>query len=170
MTPKAPMSVVIDDMKHTVFRAGGTPPLYGGPSMSEAVDDVCADIALFRFERGGRCIWEIALHAAYWRHEVAHALTGGDLERLGRGPENWPALPGTLDESTWKADRELLVASESAMIAAVGALDADRWADLPRGGGEWTLGQLAIGLIAHDAYHVGQVALLKKAARFSGKR
>ena len=164
------MSAVIEDLKRAVFRIGGTPPSYGGPSLSEAVDDVQADDALYRLRDEGRCIWEIVLHAAYWRHEVAHAVTGGGIALLARGPENWPALPKLTNESTWKADREVLAVSESALLAALDTLDVDRWTAVPNGGGDWTLGQLATGLIAHDAYHVGQVILLKKAARISSKR
>lgn len=164
------MSGVIDDMKRAVFRIGDTPPFYGGPSLSEAIADVNADAALFRLDEAGHCIWEIVLHAAYWRHEIACALTAGDLARMSRGPENWPALPDSANESSWKTDQQLLAASESALLAALDAFDVDRWTELPKGGGDWTLGQLAVGLIAHDAYHVGQVILLKKAARLSEKR
>lgn len=63
------MTAVIEDLKRTVFRVDGTAPLYGGPSMGEVVDDVNTATALFRRSDDGHCIWEIVLHAAYWRHE-----------------------------------------------------------------------------------------------------
>lgn len=163
----------------------------------------------------GHCIWEIVLHAAYWRREVAHALSGGVIARLveaggvggaggagsaggaggvgGRGPVNWPALPGdggipgVRDEAHWQADRQLLDEAEAALIAALDGFDVQRWSEPPPpeirpedevaaedAGGDgdeenWSLGQYAIGLIAHDAYHIGQAVMLKKAARLGLK-
>lgn len=164
------MSVVIEDMKRAVFSLESAPPLYGGPSLSEAVDDVSAATALFRLRSGGRCIWEILLHAAFWRREVAHALTAGAWARLvDRGPENWPDLPARADETTWQADRQLLREAETALIEALDGLDLNRWSELPVGSDDhhatWTRGQLALGLLAHDAYHIGQVMLLKQSVR-----
>lgn len=164
------MSGVLKDMQGAVFPVDGTTPSYGGPSLSEALEDVEAETALFRLHDGGRCIWEIALHAAYWRREVAHALTDGDLSRMQRGPENWPALPETADEAAWRADRDELEASEKAFLEALDRFDIERWQNKPKAGGDWTLGQLAIGLLAHDAYHVGQVVLLKKACQLAEQK
>lgn len=163
------MSAVIEDMKRSVFRVAGKAPSYGGPSLSEAVDDVHVETALFRLDDTGHCIWEITLHAAYWRREVAHALTNGDLSRMDRGPENWPAVPDTTNLAAWSADRDVLRASEEAFIQAMDLFDLERWTNTPTTGGDWTLGQLAIGLLSHDAYHIGQVVLLKKAWRLASK-
>lgn len=164
------MPEIIKDMKRAVFPSDSTPPLYGGPSLTEAIDDVNAETALFRLHDGGRCIWEITLHAAYWRREVAHALTDGDLSRMQRGPENWPALPKAANDAAWRADRDELEASEWAFHEALDRFDIKRWRSKPKTGGDWTLGQLAIGLLAHDAYHVGQIVLLKKVCQLAEQR
>jgi hypothetical protein len=160
-----PMPDVIEDVKRSVFRVGGVDPLYGGPSLSEVVADVDADAALFRLDKHGHSIWEIVLHAAFWRREVAHALARGQIERLTREPENWPSLPERSDEAAWRADRKLLDESERALLAALDGFPVSDWSAPPKDGGDWSLGQLAIGLVAHDAYHIGQVVLLKKAAQ-----
>lgn len=161
------MPDVIEDLKRTVFRVGDVDPLYGGPSLSEVVADIDADAALFRLNKHGHSIWEIVLHAAFWRREVAHALSKGKIDRMARGPEDWPSLPPRPDEDAWRADRELLDESERALRVALDGFAASDWSAPPKEGGDWSLGQLAIGLIAHDAYHLGQVVLLKKAARRS---
>ena len=158
------MSPVIEDLKRTVFRTGETTPTYGGPSLSDAIADVDAATARYRIHADGHSIWEISLHAAYWRHEVAHAVSCGVVPRLPRGPEDWPSVPNDPGDSAWADDRRLLGASEEALRAALDDFPHDEWERLPEGGGDWTLGQLAIGLIAHDAYHIGQVVMLKKAA------
>ncbi|MFA9476865.1 DinB family protein [Phycisphaerales bacterium AB-hyl4] len=159
------MPNVIEDLKRSVFRLGDVDPLYGGPTLAEVVADIDADAALFRLNKHGHSIWEIVLHAAFWRCEVAHALSHGKIDRLARAPENWPALPQRPNEDAWRADRKLLDESERALQVALDGFAVSDWSAAPEAGGDWSLGQLAIGLIAHDAYHIGQVALLKKAAQ-----
>lgn len=159
------MPDVIEDVKRSVFRVRDADPLYGGPSLSEVVADIDADGALFRTGKHGHSIWEIVLHAAFWRREVAHALSKGEIDRMARIPEDWPSLPQHRDEAAWRADRELLDESERALLVALDGFAVSDWSASPKEGGDWSLGQLAIGLIAHDAYHIGQVVLLKKAAQ-----
>jgi len=159
------MPDVIEDIKRSVFRVGDVDPFYGGPPLSDVIADINADVALFRMNKNGHSIWEIVLHAAFWRHEVAHALSKGQIDKLTRGPENWPSLPDRPNEAAWRADREMLDESERALLLALDGFAVPEWSARPKEGGDWSLGQLAIGLIAHDAYHIGQVALLKKAAQ-----
>jgi len=33
---------------------------------------------------------------------------------------------------------------------------------IPAGGKRWTFGELILGIAAHDAYHTGQIQLLKR--------
>ena len=163
------MPAVINDLKRTVFPIDSAAPLYGGPSLSNMIADVDVETAKFRPKHTSHSIWQIILHAAYWRREVAHVLSSGAINRFPRGPENWPSLPATLDAATWDADRQLLCDAEQAFLDALSAFNIDQWSDTPPTGGEWSLGQLALGLVAHDAYHIGQVALLKKLARGAAK-
>ena len=158
------MHPVIRDLKGAVFSLDGAPPTYGGPSLSGAVDGVSPSVARYRLDEAGRSIWEIVLHAAYWRWEVARAVSGATLPRFPRGPENWPSVPVRADEEAWRTDRALLEGSEEALVRALDDFTLEGWSRTPPGGGQWTVGQLMAGLMAHDAYHVGQVIVLKKAA------
>ncbi len=65
--------------------------------------------ALWRPGPKRHCIWELALHTAYWKYAVRRQLLGADRAGFPRSPSNWPAAPAKPDAEAWKADLALLV-------------------------------------------------------------
>ena len=82
------------------------------------------------------------------------------------GGKNWLKRPvaGNGDDKAWRADMELLEATHVRLREAVGALQVRA---LERGlGPKWLTPEVLIGGVAmHDAYHAGQIQLLKRLAR-----
>ena len=113
-------------------------------------------------------IWELVLHMTAWKNEVRRRLGGapagepqdGDWPEVGAPtPERWDAALASLDaahEALIAAVREL---PESALFAPT--LDP-RNRPLGSGVSHYTL---VHGLVQHDAYHAGQIAMLVKAVR-----
>ena len=48
------------------------------------------------------------------------------------------------------------------LIAAVEAVPDRRLGERPTGAKKWTYGELISGIAQHDAYHTGQIQLLKR--------
>jgi uncharacterized damage-inducible protein DinB len=48
------------------------------------------------------------------------------------------------------------------LISAAARVPLDALGRIPPEGRRWTYGQLLLGIAAHDAYHTGQVQLMKK--------
>ena len=147
------------------LHAGGA---WHGPSVMESLAGVDRDLAAARPIDGGHTIWEIALHIAAWRGEV-RARIGG--KRPGAPKQgDWQHVTDT-SAAAWQATLDALDASDDALVNAVRSLsdaDLDRplgTDDNPDGGS--TIGLTLHGSIQHDAYHAGQISLLKKA---SGRR
>ena len=99
-----------------------------------------------------KCVWEQLLHAAYWKHRVLRKLTGAG--RFPRAGSNWPALPAPADDAAWRADLSLLREIHRDLRAAVAALPASSLDPKT----VW----LVHGAAAHDAYHAGQIKLLRR--------
>lgn len=106
-------------------------------------------------------IWEVVVHAAYWKYAVTRRLTG---QRRGSFPlkgSNWFARGQPADDTQWRADVMLLERMHRDLRAAVAELSD---ADLPRrpNGSKITNEFIITGIAAHDLYHAGQIQLLKK--------
>lgn len=141
---------------------------HGGPTPVGAVRNVSADDAAWRPARGRHSIWELALHIAYWNYAVRRRIVGGSGERFPRSPANWPALPAVRSEAAWDADRELLRREHDRLVQAIRDVPRARLDTRPAGAKKWTYGELMTGIAQHDAYHTGQIQLLKRLRRGVG--
>jgi DinB superfamily len=140
-----------------------------GPNLRGALRGITAREAAWRPAPGRHNIWEIVLHAAYWKYTVRRMLTG---QKRGSFPErgsNWFHRPDSLTDRAWRADVALLVAEHRRLRAAVVALPA---AALPRRsrGSKYTTATLVYGVASHDLYHTGQIQLVKALLRKSHAR
>ena len=88
----------------------------------------------------------------------------------GNPPEDWPIQPQKFTDADWRAAQNALRDAHQDLIRAVDALKP---ADLvrmvgdqrdPAGGTGKTVGSHIRGLLQHHTYHLGQIALLKRAA------
>jgi len=131
-----------------------------GPSVGSVIDEVTAQQAAARPIKGGHSIWEIVLHIAAWERACRSRLQG-DREQLS-ATEDWPPLTGTGPEA-WEETRTLLKQGHDDLRAAVVLVDESRL-DGPIIEGMSTVYVTLHGIIQHDLYHAGQIAILKKAS------
>ena len=111
---------------------------------------------------GRHSIWALALHIAYWKYAVCRRLAGSERTRFPRSPANWPAVPAPADEAAWKADRALLEGEHRRLMRVIATFPPAKLNRRPPGGKKWTYAELIIGVLVHDAYHTGQIQLLKR--------
>lgn len=132
-----------------------------GPSLEKLFAGVTAKDAAERPIASAHTIWELVLHITAWSNIVRRRLTGGKVEPK-RG-ENWPR-PGKVTEKNWKSARAALFESHERLLEVVAGLtDEELLANAPRS--RRSVSNMLHGLTQHDAYHGGQIALLKKALR-----
>ena len=102
--------------------------------------------------------WQLVAHITYWRTRVVNRLTGSD----NPPPFQDFLLPEDLDEDNW---RQTLHDFESAYHLLRNAIHyfKEENLDKPSPKEGQTFYQLIMGCLQHDAYHLGQLMLLKKA-------
>jgi uncharacterized damage-inducible protein DinB len=139
-----------------------------GASLDEALAGVDAFAAAAHPIDGAHSIWEIVLHVTGWAREVAKRLRGGEPTPPVRG--DWPS-PEASTEEAWAAARRELRAVHEELLSALEAFPPERLhervggeRDAPLGTGVSYL-EMIDGILQHDAYHTGQISLLKKASR-----
>ncbi len=142
-----------------------------GPSVSAVLEGVTAAEAATRAIVGAHSIWELVLHVAAWRGEVARRLGGGLPGMPAEG--DWPEVPdpgwSAKSEAAWGAAKERLAAAEAVLQKAIATFPAARLGETVGGEANAALGTgtsyavMLHGVAQHDAYHAGQVMLLRKA-------
>lgn len=135
---------------------------HGGPTPIGALRAVTAEQAQWAPAPGRKSIWALALHVAYWKYAVRRRLEGGTGARFPRTPANWPDVPAAPDEKAWASDVALLKSEHEKLLAAVAAVPVSRYGDALPDGKRWTKGELIVGIAQHDAYHAGQIQMLKR--------
>ncbi len=133
-----------------------------GPSVLEALQDVTAELAYLHPVAGAHSIWEIVLHLAGTYRLVLRRIQGHDQPLSSE--EDWPAVPPPTASNWQDAIRSLRQLNQE-LRQAVRTFSPERL-DKPLVA---TPGSTAytqfIGITQHDAYHAGQIAVLKKTAQ-----
>ena len=117
--------------------------------------------ALWRPVRRRHNIWEVVVHAAYWKYAVARRLTGARRGSFPLSGSNWFLRAGGT-RADWRRDITLLKEAHAGLVQAVERLPGTMLARRPPGGGKWTAEQMIRGVAVHDLYHAGQIQLLKR--------
>ena len=132
-----------------------------GPNLRGALRGVHAPQAAWRPGAGRHNVWELVLHAAYWKYATWRMLTGERRGAFGEKGSNWFARPVSPTEKAWRADLALLDAQHRRLRGAVAGLAGSRLSSRPRGS-RYTVDNLVYGIASHDVYHTGQIQMLKR--------
>ena len=142
-------------------------PWHGSP-LSSILAGVTHAEAAARPLKHTHSIWELVLHIAAWKNEVRSRLSGAQAGEPLEG--DWPPV-GEPTLERWQAALGHLETSHRLLVSAVRDfpepdlyIPTNDLRDRAQGTGV-TYYELLHGLVQHDVYHSGQIALLKKAIR-----
>jgi DinB family protein len=136
-------------------------PTWHGPNLRAAVARVTPREALWRPGAKRHNIWEVTVHAAYWKYIVRRRLRGEKRGSFVMKGSNWFSSPGRASEKEWRAVLSLLAEEHRKLRSAVATISP---ASLNRRmkKSKWTAAQSIGGVALHDVYHAGQIQLLKR--------
>ena len=139
-------------------------PAWHGPALMKLLEDVTADEAAARPVAAGHSIWELVGHVTAWSRFVEHQLRGEKYEISEAA--NFPS-PAEVSEAAWEASRGRLVAATEALRKEILPLDEIQLVERVKTEemGDVSKYVLLHGLVQHNLYHAGQIALLKRAIR-----
>ena len=132
-----------------------------GDSLFEILERVTAERAAARPVANAHSIWELVLHIAAW-DDVALRRMGGAAVELSDA-ENFPPVTNASD-AAWRAALAAVRQGHERLVAAVAALPDSRLLEMVPGkeGAHYTFYYMLHGVVQHELYHAGQIALLKK--------
>jgi uncharacterized damage-inducible protein DinB len=133
-----------------------------GPSLRELLEGVTAEQAAERPIPNAHSIWELVNHIIAWEQIARRRLEG---EALIEVPDeiNFPPAPDA-SEVAWQSALQSLEASNRSLRESIKKIDdATLEENAPQA--NYPIYALLHGVIQHDLYHAGQIALLKKAVQ-----
>jgi uncharacterized damage-inducible protein DinB len=134
-----------------------------GDSVVEILEDVTAKQAAARPIPNAHTIWELVLHIAAWDGAVLRRLSGVAVTLTEA--ENFPPVRDA-SESAWRSALTEMKHVHEKLVAAVATLPDSRLDDIVPGkeqeGAHYTFYYMLHGVVQHELYHAGQIALLKK--------
>ncbi len=144
------------------LKRGYQGPAWHGPSLRELLDGVTAQQAAAKPIPNAHSIWELVNHIIAWEQIAKERLEGNALADI---PDdvNFPPVADTGD-AVWQATLQSLGASNQALRDSVRRMDDARLEEMVAGA-DYPVYALLHGVIQHDLYHAGQIALLKKAVQ-----
>lgn len=158
-------------LRHTLARRlkeGWHEAPWYGDSSDRILSGISAADAARVVMPGTHSIWEIVLHMTAWTEAVTARVRGAGAKLPDRG--DWPKVESTSPDA-WTATLAELAAARRALLAEI---DATHEEDIqihvknhspPFADTGVSRAGTVTGLVEHDAYHLGQIALLKRAIR-----
>ncbi|HVR99362.1 MAG TPA: DinB family protein [Thermoanaerobaculia bacterium] len=138
-----------------------------GPVLRGTLRGVTAEQAAWRPAPGRHSIWELAVHAAYWKYSILRRLRKGERGGFPLPGSNWFPRPAELSEQAWKDDLRVLAEMHKELRQAIEGL-SDTDLDSTPEGSKTRLDNLILGGAFHDIYHAGQIQLLKRLQGIGG--
>lgn len=149
-----------------------------GPNLKGTLRGVGVQEAAWRPAPDRHNVWELALHAAYWKYAGWRRLTGEKRGAFPLAGSNWFVRPESspqpspggrgretsATEKAWRADLALLDEQHRRLRAAIEKIPARRLSAISRGS-RHRIDTLVYGIAAHDVYHAGQIQLVKRLFR-----
>jgi uncharacterized damage-inducible protein DinB len=130
-----------------------------GPSVLEVVKDIKPKLAANRVQNV-HTIAELVYHITSWRIFASKRIQGDEEYEIKTEKQNWGNLK-TMDEFEWETlTMELSLSHDELMLAL--EEKNDKFLDEIVVGTEYDYYTLLNGIIQHDLYHTGQMAILKK--------
>src|SRR5262245_50659100 len=132
-----------------------------GPNLRGSLRGIAAESAARRPAPERHNIWEVAVHAAYWKYVARRRLLGDKRGSFALKGSNWFATPTEVSSKAWKDQLTLLDQEHLSLKAAVASLKPGLLRFTPVGSKFNNLALIG-GIANHDIYHAGQIQLLKR--------
>jgi uncharacterized damage-inducible protein DinB len=135
-----------------------------GDSVLELLKGIDAETASAHPIQGAHSIWELVLHIAAWDGAVRKRAGGVAVEL--RDEQNFPPVQDKT-QAAWHKAIEHVRHTHDELTKAVAAFPVSRLDEQVPGKSEsyHNFFYMFSGIVQHELYHAGQIALLKKAQR-----
>ena len=163
MMPQEQRSISEVDRIRDQFRRAFDGEAWHGPSVLALLDGITAPQAAAHPIPGAHSIWELTLHIAAWERACLRRLNGDPAQLTDA--EDWEPINDT-SEAAWETTKQQLIDNHRELLDAIAKVDDARLNDSIYVDPNIPFSSIYVtlhGVVQHDLYHAGQIAILKKA-------
>jgi uncharacterized damage-inducible protein DinB len=131
-----------------------------GPPLMSLLDGLSAEDASKHGVSNAHSIWELVYHISSWKIIARHRLLGEAVDVSTE--RDWPPV-WEVSDIAWKRAVEDLRETQARLRQVVGELRECDLEEKAGGPPDYTRYVLIHGILQHDLYHAGQMAILRKA-------
>jgi uncharacterized damage-inducible protein DinB len=132
------------------------------------VEDISAELAARQAAGFPRSVGQLVFHMNYWMEYELRRIRGERPAYPAHSAESFPASPSPADEREWVRFREQLahLLGEFAALAKSSPQELQREIESVHEGDKKVAGTLEavlMQMVAHNSYHLGQIAMVRRA-------
>ncbi len=128
-------------------------------NIMSSLEGIDASLASKRIAEGRNTIWEVVNHLTSWRKNILDRIRGNFIP----APEHNFILPiEDPSDEAWQRDLAELKVSQEEWIRTLKDFREEDLEKAGTGKDKTTFYYYIHGILQHDAYHLGQIVLLKK--------
>jgi hypothetical protein len=130
-------------------------------TFDEAIKDFPAALRGKRPKGSPHSPWEILEHMRIAQWDILEFTRNSEHVSPDFASGYWPTTPEPPDNKAWSKSEDAFRADLKAMTALVSDKSTDLFTPIPHGSGQTVLRE-ALVLADHNAYHLGQLVLLRR--------
>jgi uncharacterized damage-inducible protein DinB len=157
MAPLSSEPALIADQLRRAFEGDA----WYGPALLELLEDVDAATAAAKPLAHVHSIWELMLHVSAWEGAACRRLGGETVQLTGKA--NFPVVPKPTEVAWRKAVARVKRTHERLVNTVAGLTESGLRERVP--GKKYDFYFMLHGVVQHEVYHAGQIAILKKAKK-----
>jgi uncharacterized damage-inducible protein DinB len=132
-------------------------------TLQAALDGVAAEQAGAKPDGFAHSAWELFEHMRIAQRDILEFSRSADYQALKWPDDYWPPSPSPPDEAAWQRSRDAFERDLDEFAALIADPKRDLLERLPWGEGQ-TLLREALLVADHNAYHLGQIVAVLRAA------
>ena len=130
-------------------------------SFAQAVEGLKLDTVSRSDPQRPYTIWQLVEHIRIAQHDIVSFCFDEQYEEKTWPDDYWPPEEGPENEAHWTQSLARIQQDRQRMVDAVRSDDTDVFKPIARGDGP-SLFREAMLIIDHEAYHTGQIVLIRK--------
>lgn len=138
-------------------------------SFAEAVAEYPMERINATFPQGSYSAWHLLEHLRLTQWDILDFIRNPQYQEPTWPQDYWPAPDQQATPDDWQRTIEAFLGDQQTLLAIIRDPQMDLWAPIPQGSGQ-TIAREILVVVDHNAYHLGEFAIMRQVMNTWGPR